>query len=49
MIMNSELTEEQIAALEGMISRRMQNTQETRKEACEHIAQYITQSIKSIK
>jgi len=45
----TELNETQIKALEDMISRRMENTQETRKEACEHIAQYISQTIKPIK
>lgn len=36
-----ELTQEQIDALEGMIKRRMDNTNETREQACAHIADYL--------
>jgi len=37
----TELTQEQIDAVEGMVSRRMENTSETRAEACEHISAYL--------
>jgi hypothetical protein len=37
----SELTTEQIEAVEGIISRRMENMKETRKEACAFIGAYL--------
>ena len=37
----SELTTEQIEAVEGMISRRMENMKETREEACAFISAYL--------
>ena len=36
-----KLTKEQIDAVEGMVSRRMENTSETREEACAHISDYL--------
>ena len=44
--MDNELTEEQIKAIEGMIARRMDNTNESREEACDHIANYLQQLVK---
>lgn len=35
------ITEQQIKALEDMISRRMENTGESRKEASQHITNYL--------
>lgn len=37
----TELTKEQVDALEGMIKRRVDNTGESRKEACDHIRNYF--------
>ena len=37
------LTPQQIKAVEDMIARRMDNTGETRKQACDHILNYLTQ------
>ncbi len=37
----TELTTEQIEAVEGMISRRMENMNETRQEASKFILAYI--------
>jgi hypothetical protein len=39
--MSTELTNEQIAALEEMIARRMDNTGETREQACGHIENFL--------
>ena len=39
--MDNDLTQEQIDAIEGMIARRMENTDESREEACTHIANYL--------
>ena len=39
--MDKELTVEQIAALEGMIARRMNNTNETREQVCAHLVNYL--------
>lgn len=39
--MEATLTTEQIDAIEGMIARRLENTDETREQACEHIANYL--------
>ena len=36
-----KLTNEQIADLEDMITRRMKNTGENREQASEHIAKYL--------
>lgn len=36
--------QEQLGHLEEMIQRRINNTGETRKEACEHIINYLTNS-----
>ena len=41
----TELNKTQIKALEDMISRRMNNTQETRAEASEHIANYLKSAL----
>ncbi len=41
----SEFNKEQIEALEGMISRRMENTEETRKEAITHIVAYLNRRL----
>ena len=35
------LNKEQIDALEDMIQRRVENTGESRKEACEYIKNYL--------
>lgn len=42
----TNLTTAQVEALEETIERRMINTGESREEACEHIANYIFQTIK---
>jgi hypothetical protein len=39
--MDTELTNEQIAEIEAMIARRMDNTGETREQACKHIANWL--------
>ena len=39
------LTKPQIDALEDMIKRRIDNTGESRKEACEHIRNYLTNGL----
>jgi hypothetical protein len=39
--MSTELTNEQIAALEEMIVRRMENTGETREQASAFIANFL--------
>ena len=44
--MSEELTKEQINAIEGMIARRMENTNESREEACNHIASYLKKLVK---
>lgn len=41
----TELNKTQIKALEDMIARRMENTEETRAEACEHIANYLKRAL----
>jgi hypothetical protein len=43
--MDTDLTKEQVAAIEDMIGRRMENTGETREQACEHIANYLTRGL----
>lgn len=40
-VMTTELTAEQIRALECMTARRMANTGETREQACAHISSYL--------
>ncbi|NBW42051.1 hypothetical protein EBR25_13840 [bacterium] len=40
-IMSTELTNEQIAALEAMIARRMDNTGETREQSSAFIANFL--------
>ena len=39
--MDTNLTEEQITAIEEMIDRRMDNTGESREQACKHIADWL--------
>jgi len=39
--MNNELTQEQIDGIEAMIKRRMDNTDETRAQASDHIVNYL--------
>ena len=39
--MTNDLTTKQIDAIEGMIKRRMDNTNETRKEASDFIINYL--------
>ena len=43
--MTKELTQEQIDGIEAMIKRRMDNTDETRAQACDHIANYLRQRL----
>ena len=45
MIMTKELNKTQIKALEDMITRRMNNTEETREQASEHIANYLKSAL----
>ena len=40
-----DLTTEQIEAFEGMISRRMKNTDETREQAGLHIINYLIERL----
>ena len=39
--MNNDLTTKQIDAIEGMIKRRMEGANETRKEASDFIVNYL--------
>lgn len=41
----NELTQDQIDALEGMVSRRMKATGECRKEACFNVANYLSRAL----
>jgi len=41
----TELTDEQKEAIEQMIARRIENTGETRKQACSHILSYLTYEV----
>mgnify|MGYP003657036648 CR=1 FL=1 len=43
--MTKELTQTQIDAIEGMIKRRTDNTDETREEACAHILAYLRKEL----
>lgn len=43
----TKLTAEQINYLEETIERRMANTGETREEACEHLANYLSNRIQN--
>ena len=43
--MTEELTQKQIDAIEGMIKRRIDNTDETREEACAHILAYLKRQL----
>ena len=45
MIMTKELNKTQIKALEDMIARRMEYTEETRAQACDHILNYLRQGL----
>ena len=38
---NNALTAEQIEALEGMITRRMESTGQTREQATKHLENYL--------
>ena len=43
--MNNDLTTKQIDAIEGMIKRRMEGANETRKEASDFIVNYLQEKI----
>jgi hypothetical protein len=43
--MKEELSKEVVDAFEGIIQRRIENTNETREQACKHIADYLTRSL----
>ena len=44
--MTDKLDDKLINEAEAMIARRMQNTGESREEACNHIANYLQQLMK---